>query len=63
MSLEFIKSFESSTDTSSKNVNDMFVAPYDKFLVVIKEMQTSASGRYGEFRFIDNTDTVKTDNN
>ena len=63
MGLEFIKSFESSTDTSSKNVTDMFIAPYDKFLVVIKEMQTSVSGRYGEFRFIDNTDTVKTDAN
>lgn len=63
MNLEFIKSFESSTDTSSKNITDMFVAPYEKFVVIIKEMQTSASGRYAEFRFIDNTDTVKTDAN
>ena len=63
MSLQFIKSVESSTDTSSKNVTDMFIAPYEKFVVIIKELQTSSVGRYADFRFIDNTDTVKTDSN
>lgn len=61
MAIKFIKSYESYTDTSSKNIINMFVAPYEKFIVIIKEMQTSSVGRYGEFRFIDNTNTVRTD--